>query len=273
MPAGRGTAGRSAAAAALAVALGLGAAGAAWGEVGRRVAVLPLLPSDGSHPREGVGLAVKLASRLERDYEVVTLDWRSLAEVMDEHGLDKSRLADPAVLAQVGRALRVDGVVSGRFAAGPASTVAHPVLVSVRTARAKKGRSWATARDVVVEAPDFFVDPPDFGEDDLPDLKDAMRDYSPCDDAGARVDEFERRILELKARYWAVQLSRGVDMRTLKFNPGSTITDPDLKREFYGRIKQWTLQPTVPELSPVEIKQFAEGDEQAIRLARRCGIL
>lgn len=238
-----------------------------------RVAVLPFMPADASHPSEGWGVAIKFQSRIEGRYAVVSVDWRSLDRLMDEHGLDKKRVLDPAQLAAIGKALRVDGVISGSFVTTGNDSLARPLLVSVASGRSQKGSEFRVARDINVPVPGFFVDPPSIPLEDLPDLRDSMVDYHPCMDAGVIIDDLERRILDLKARYWASQLSKGVNMSAIKFNPGSTITDPGLKREFYARMKAWTLQEHIPELSPTEIKEFAEADEEAIRLARLCGIL
>ncbi|MBI5625010.1 MAG: hypothetical protein HY924_14635 [Elusimicrobia bacterium] len=218
----------------------------------RRVAVLPFVPSDSSHPREGQSVALELSGSLKAGYEVVTLDWFALAALMEEHGLARSALMKPETLAAIGMVMGVDGVVSGRFSSTGSKTTALPVMVSVATGRVAAGRSVTIARD---------------------EVRDAVREYGPCEDAADRVDALERRILELKARYWALQLARGVDMRGLKFNPGSTISDPALKREFYSKMKGWTRQPIVPELSPLEIKEFAETEEKAVALARRCAIM
>lgn len=236
------------------------------------VAVLPFLPADASHPREGWAVSVKLIGRIERRYDVVAVDWKSLGELMEREGLDKKRLLDAAQLAAIGRALHTDGVVSGTFVTTGSDALARPIIVSAASGRARKGSDFRFRRDFTVPVPEFFVDAPAPLED-IPDLRDSVVDYHPCQDAGARVDELESRILDLKARYWASQLAKGVHMGAIKFNPGSTISDPDLKREFYAKMKSWTKESHIPELSPSEIKEFAEVDAEAIALARRCGIL
>jgi hypothetical protein len=218
-------------------------------------------------------VAVKFMARIEEKGPLVSVDWRSLASLMEERGLDKTRLRDPSTLAAIGRALRVEAVVSGSFVSSGGDSLARPVLVLTATGEPRQGPEFRVPRDVSVPAPRLFVDPPAIPLEELPELRDAVVDYHPCMNASLLIDELEASILDLKARYWASQLSKGVNMSAIKFNPGSTITDPDLKREFYARIKAWTRQKDIPELSPTEIKEFAEADEEAIRLARLCGIL
>ena len=58
----------------------------------------------------------------------------------------------------------------------------------------------------------------------------------------------------------------------MKSNPGSTISDLELKQEFYAKLKGWYAQPRVPELSALEIKRFVALDGQAYSLAQKCGI-
>lgn len=237
-----------------------------------RIAVLPLAPEDGGDPREGWGIAVKMTSRLEGRASVLAVSWPELNRLMEENGLDKRRFQEPATLGEIGRQLNVQAVISGGFSARGSRATARLRLVSVATGAVVKSATWSLERDVLVPAPELFVEPPVLDEDKALAMRDSVSD-DPCDGALDRVDTLEKSILDLKARYWALQLQRGVAMRGLKFNPGSTITDPALKKEFYGRMKAWMSQEVIPELTPTENKEFAEIDEKAIRLARRCGIL
>lgn len=244
--------------------LGLSAPGPARGAA--RVAVLPMLPEGSEDPREGWALSVKLVSGIERRHRVMALDWAELARVMESRGLDKRSLRDREVLRRIGEAVKADAVFAGSFRTEGTTAVAAPVLIDVRGGRLRRGARRRFDRD-------FVVEPPVLDQEESLAMRDAPADYAPCEAAAERVDGLERRILDLKARYWALQLSRGVPYAALKFNPGSTITDPALKKALYGRMKQWLRQPIVPELTPHEIQQFAEADGKAFEIARRCGIL
>lgn len=231
------------------------------------------MPADGTHPREGWAISVKLIPRLDARYRIRAVDWRELSRVMEEHGLDKKGLSRPEELRKVGRALGVDGVMTGSFTAEAGHSLARPLMISVRTGRLIRAKERRVERDLIVDAPELLIEPPVLDDENSLAMRDSLSDYQRCEGAGARVDELERGILELKARYWALQLSRGVFYKTLKFNPGSTISDPALKGELYARMRAWTRQPLIPELTPHEIRQFADADAKAVELARACGIM
>lgn len=232
--------------------------------------VLPLRPEAGGAAAEGLRLSRKLAARAERRAFVSTLDWDSLSETMDRLGLDKRSLSEPETLRRLGAALEVDAVLGGSFRPRGGQAVVRASVVSVKTGRVARGPEWVLERDLSVPVPSPEIDAPELPEGGL---RDSLADQSPCQGAASQVDDWERHILDLKARYWALQLRRGVGMRGLKFNPGSTITDPQLKAEFYERLKAWHAQEVIPELSPIEVAEFAEFDLKALKLARRCGIL
>lgn len=243
------------------------------GKLPRRVAVLPFLPAAGADPQEGWRLAVKVLPHLGNGREVLALDWRALSRIMEEHGLDKRALSNPAQLRRLGKILDVEAVVGGNFTAKGMLSVAQAFLLHVGTGEVEPAGEWRMDRDLVVAPPAFAVEPPVLDMEDSLAMREGSSDFDPCEAAHDRVDDLERRILDVKARYWALQLSRGVAYSNIKFNPGSTISDPDLKREFYQRMKQWGGQNIIPELSPMESKTFAETEEKAFNLARRCAIL
>jgi len=236
-----------------------------------RVALLPFVPNDGGDPREGLDLSAKLASRLGKG-EAVSLDWRSLGRLMEENGLDKKSLLDPATLRRIGRILSVDKVVIGGFSTQGGELAAQTRLVNVKTGEVSYAAQWRVARNISVPVPELSVEAPIIDGDESLDMRDSPSDTL-CDGAAGHVDRLESHILDLKARYWALQLKKGVSMSTLKFNPGSTISDPELKGKFYARMGAWYKEEIVPELTPIESKVFAEFDEQAFQLARQCAIL
>lgn len=239
----------------------------------KSVAVLPLLPEQGADPREGWALSVKMISKMDGGLKVHALDWTDLSELMEAKGLDKKGLRDPAVLKKLGEHLKVDSVLSGRFSVRGKQAFYHPRLTDVRSGKSVWAREQRVARDVVVAVPQFKIEPPVLDPENALAMRDAPSDYEACAGAGERVDAMENQIMDLKARYWALQLSRGVSYKGIKYNPGSTISDPFLRKAFYGRMKAWMKQDVIPELTPHETIQFAQIDEEAFRLARSCGIL
>src|SRR5205814_317036 len=148
----------------------------------------------------------------------------------------------------LGRALKVDAVMTGRFRTKGSRLIVKPLLMRAASGKLAKGKILTLDRDIEVPVPELFVAAPILDRDEA--LRDAVSAQSApsCEDAADRVDSYEKHILDVKARYWALQLSRGVAMQGLKFNPGSTISDPFLKQEFYERMKEWRRQAIIPEL-------------------------
>lgn len=94
-----------------------------------------------------------------------------------------------------------------------------------------------------------------------------------CPNARARVDELERDILELKARYWAIELrKRKIPIAEAPNEMTSAILDPDLKREFDLRLREWVETARIPALTPAEVKRFVTVDGQAFTLRQNCGL-
>jgi hypothetical protein len=101
-------------------------------------------------------------------------------------------------------------------------------------------------------------------------LRDALSDE--CSDAALRADQYEAGVLELKARYWALRLKKGVVNTSLTANPGSEISDPGLRRRFYESLAIWYRSHDIPELSLTERAEFLVSDHKADLLRRRCGL-
>lgn len=93
-----------------------------------------------------------------------------------------------------------------------------------------------------------------------------------CADASRRVDHLESEILDIKARYWAVKMQRGEPLTEIIVNPGSTISDPVLKRIFYDRMRYWFDRRDIPPLTISETRKFAWTDAAAYSLYRDCGV-
>ncbi len=111
--------------------------------------------------------------------------------------------------------------------------------------------------------------PPNVALEVMDDLKDALAAPS-CDQAAGAVDRMERSILDIKTRFLALQLKRGAKLSDFKNFPGSDITDPDLKQEFYDRIRAWYKKDQIPELSAPEFQRLLAVDVKAIMLFKDC---
>lgn len=273
-----------------------------------RVAVMPFQAFGGASERDGWNISEKLVTQLAKTGKVRTLERSMLARLFEEHSLGRAGAFDPATLRKLGKILSAEAVVAGSFTASGKDVMVNARLIDVETGVIIAASERRAERDwfdlpMTVEVPEFTVEAPEIrseGELDAAengvslgagggfalaaedrDLKDALierpledRPLVPrdCDNAATSVDRLEARILDLKARYWAGKLKAGLSGRTLKVNPGSTISDPELKQEFYDKVKYWYARPSVPALNAAEVKLFIGVDRKAYELAQYCGI-
>lgn len=245
-----------------------------------RVAVLPFEPADGGSVRDGWNISEKIVTQLVRTGKVQTLERSMLRALLSEQRLGQTGALDPATLRRIGRVLSAEGIVTGSF-----TTIGREVVVNARLINAETGvivaaserkadRDWFDLPNLFVPAPEFTVPAPEIVDASSQEeyaMRDALSDGG-CDDAASRVDRLENDILDLKARYWALRLKKGLNLASLKVNPGSTITDDELKRQFYDRMNAWYAQPRVPPLNASETKRFVALDGQAYALHRKCNL-
>ena len=243
-----------------------------------RVAVMPFEAADGSSSRDGWNISEKLVTQLVRTGKVQTLERSMLKALMDEHRLGRSGALDPATLRKLGRVLSAEGIVTGSFVTVGREVVVNARLVNVETgviiaaSERRADRDWFDLPALFVPAPEFTVEAPTIlGEGEYA-LRDSVAEDGNCDNAATTVDRLEGQILDLKARYWAGKLKGGLNLATLKENPGSRISDPELKQEFYDKLKGWYARARVPDLTPAETKRFVAVDGKAYTLAQKCGI-
>lgn len=277
-----------------------------------RVAVLPLTPTDGSDPGAGWSIAERITTQLVRGGRVKAVERGLLRQIMEEHYLGKTGIIDQAALRQVGKILSVDAVVTGTFVSRGRKLAANIRLVHVesglilaaceRTVEREWSQSarreevpiyagagpdraavWgmvtalargaplpdaAEPRQAAPEPPHAFavLEP-----SEREGLRDSLRDLE-CSDVTRRVNALEESILDLKARFWAFQLKDGLSLSELSGNPGSTISDPELRRSLEERVKAYYASAEAAPLSDSELKKFMLVNEQAFRLHQDCGI-
>ncbi|UPT75547.1 MAG: CsgG/HfaB family protein [Elusimicrobiota bacterium] len=248
-----------------------------------RVAVMPFTAADGGSSRDGWNISEKLVTQLVKTGKVQALERSMLKTLLEEHDLGRTGAFDPATLRKLGKVLSAEGIVTGSFVTIGREVVINARLINVETGVIVAASERRAERDwfdlaIVIPAPEFTVEAPTIITEGELALKDAVAagptelSYKDCDTAATTVDRLEAQILDLKARYWARKLKDGLDPRTLKANPGSTISDPELKQEFYDKMKAWFARPVVPPLTPVETKRFVAVDGRAYALAQHCGI-
>ncbi|MFA5138251.1 MAG: CsgG/HfaB family protein [Elusimicrobiota bacterium] len=255
-----------------------------------RVAVLPFEPADGSNAAEGWNISEKLVTQIVRQRRFQAVERSFLRKLMEEHSLGRSGVLDPSTLRKVGKIFGVDGVITGSFVTMGSEALLNARFIDVETGvilaaeECKVDRDWLDLFAYGVEtgesggepfdvpAPLLFARAPHAHDRPQAEerLRDALSDES-CENAAGRVDRMESTILDLKSRYWALRLRKGLPGGSLESNPGSFMTDPELKKRFYDRMRFWYGQAAIPELTPSEVKRFVAIDQRAFILHRKCG--
>ena len=253
-----------------------------------RVAVMPFVSADGSPSKEGWNISERLVTQLAQTGRVQAVERSMLQKLLEEHHLGEAGVLDQATLKGLGKMASADAIVTGSFFTSGARVVIDARLVNVETGLIVGACEREVDRDgldpaasdlfgpaagqtLYVPPPEFIADVPRIEPDEAAGLKDAVA-ADPCAGAEDRADALEEQVLDLKARYWALQLRQGVDASRLKSNPGSTISDPRLRRRFYERLKDWHEQPVIPGLTEEETRRFVAADGKAYALHERCGI-
>jgi hypothetical protein len=196
-------------------------------------------------------------------------------------------MIDSGALKKLGKIFSVEAVVTGSFVTLGRETVLNARLIDIESgviiaaAESAVERQWFDSQESIlasgnssalwIPAPAFDVDVPPLPQNDFLELRDAPNEPS-CENASRRIDELEEKILDIKARHWAARLKEGVASTSLKVNPGSTISDPALRKSFYDRMKYWYQMENTPRLTPAEVRLFVSIDEKAYSLYRECGI-
>ena len=258
-----------------------------------RVAVLAFVPADGSSSSDGWNISEKMTTQVVRTGLVQTVERSLLKKLMEEHHLGQTGILDQSTLKKLAKVFSVEGLITGSFVTMGPDVIIQARLINIETGvivMASEGRvtrEWSASAAPVgapkpesstiwVPAPEFTVAAPAFDENEQASIRDSVSDNPAGDDscanAAQRMDGMNRKIMDLKARYWALQLKHGLPLSGLRHNPGSEISDPELKKEFYGRTKAWVLQGDIPELTASEVKRFVDVGSKVFDLAARCGI-
>jgi TolB-like protein len=248
----------------------------------QRVVVLPFSPGDSSSAKDGWVVAEKLTTQVVRSGEVRAVERSLLSNLLEEQRLGRTGMLDQSTLKKLGRVSTAEGVITGSFVTLGREIAIQARLIDVETgiivaaSERRVEKDWfenleaAQAKPPLwVAAPEFMVEAPAFPEEQTPDLRDSVAEDS-CSGAAERVDGLNRAILDIKARYWALKLRGGLKLASLAHNPGSEISDPLLKDEFYDRMKSWYAREDIPKLTPVEVKRFVDIDSKAFGLHQKC---
>lgn len=249
----------------------------------KRVAVMPFHGPGGRGSISGVIISERLMTDFVASGKLQVVERSLLQTVMREQRLETQGIVDPRLAVELGRILGVDAIITGTVIDLRGEKIeVNARLIDVRTARilsagrARIKKDWddspaAVAGPIQVAVPPLssFGKPVSYGawmssgHDDTWGLD--------CGSALRQADQIERSMVELKARFWASRLrDRGFSMRTLTRNPGSEISNPEVKSQFYDRLRTLHKQKTVPRLSVDEMEMLSRHEKKLRRLNNFC---
>lgn len=223
-----------------------------------RVAVLPLSPADDSPAAQGKILSEILLTSLVREKGVEVVERSLVDRLLEERRITDASALPAAVRQEMARLLSVDAIVTGSFLSRGEEVMVYARLIDLETG-AVRGAGEQSVRRVMLG---------DGLRGTTARAGEAVPEY--CVGSEEVVDRIESRMLDLKARYWALQMRRGVSISALKVFPGSAITDNDLRQKLYDRMNEWYGKRRVPELDSVELQQFLSLDRWASVLHHGC---
>jgi TolB-like protein len=209
---------------------------------------------------------------------------RSLLEsVMREQKLRLSGLVSASSVRELGRILDVTAVVTGTVTVLKDDRVEINArlidtqtaqVISASVARVEKDWSEEPSRSIAGDGSWSSLIPP------MPSLDAAQNAWggtfdegptpeSDCQRSQEASDELERAMVDYKARYWAQRMRQGLTADQLKRNPGSEIGNPEIRAQFYARLK-FRMQNPGGDLTDAERARVRDMLESQQRLASSC---
>jgi TolB-like protein len=207
-----------------------------------RVAILPFQVIGGKGSTSGRIVSERLVAPMMAGGQVEVVERAMLESVMREQQLQFSGVVDARSVKEIGKILNVDAVITGTVIALKNDRVeVNARLIDTESAKILFAGETRTEQDWNES---MFDDAawggvgsswPALPSFDLASNASAA-DWG-CMGAADRVDELERSVTDLKARYWAQRLREGLDGASLTRNPGSEIRNPELRADFHKSLR------------------------------------
>ena len=205
-----------------------------------RVAILPFQVIGGKGSTSGRIVSERLVSPLMAAGDVEVVERAMLESVMHEQQLQFSGAVDARSVKEIGKILNVDAVITGTVIALKDERVeVNARLIDTESAKVlfaaetKVEQDWNESMfDDAAWGAGMFPPVPNF---DLASNASAA-DWG-CMGVPDQIDDLERSVTDLKARFWAQKLRAGLDGATLKKNPGSEIRNTEIRADFYKSLK------------------------------------
>lgn len=237
-----------------------------------RLAILPFVSIGGKGSTSGRIVSERLVGPMTNEKAVEVVERALLESVMNEQRLQVSGVVDSRSVKELGKVLNADAIVTGTVMTlkdDRVEIIAH--LIDAETA---KVISVATAK-VEQDWSESLFDDSSWSGMSLPSLPSfdlaspAMAGDWDCGRAQETVDELERSLVDLKARFWAEKIREGLSGAALTRNPGSEIHNPEIRAKFYARLRARHAEPSSA-LSDDEKSKMKDLMEKVSRLNKIC---
>jgi TolB-like protein len=238
-----------------------------------RVAILPFQVIGGKGSTSGRIVSERLVGPMTAGGEVEVVERAMLESVMREQQLQFSGVVDARSVKEIGKVLNVDAVITGTVIALKDDRVeVNARLIDTESAKilfaaeTKVEQDWNESLfdDAGWGGGTAWPPVPSF---DLAANASAA-DWG-CLGSTERIDELERSVTDLKARFWAQKLRAGLDGASLKRNPGSEIRNTEIRADFYKSLRAH-VSAAGPDLTDDEFSRLKDALERIERLNDSC---
>jgi hypothetical protein len=242
-----------------------------------KISVLGFTAKSGVDKNEADYISEKTGACLAGYQKPALIERALLERVLKESRLSSSAGADAGGGRPFADIFMVDAVVTGTvFAAGKKLKVITR-LIDVRSgrvllaARSETGREWAQ----YLESPELLTDwdPAAWALPPL-DLRDAVLDAGKarCAERKMRLAKLNAGLVDAKARHWAEKMKEpGFSIRGLTRNPGTEITDPEVKAKFYKLLGDYYRGPAAAPPAAEDLSALNGLLEDESKVYNECG--
>ena len=243
----------------------------------KKISVLDFAARGGVEKNETDYISEKMGSCLAGHKTPALIERALLEKVLKEARLSSSADGEADKAKALGGIFSIDAVVTGTvFAAGGKLKILTR-LIDVKTGRvllavrSEAEREWAQFSGL----PDMGLPWADADWPSLPsDFRDAVSEpaRNSCADRKLRLTRLNSELVDAKALYWAAKMKEpGFSIRGLTKNPGTEITDPEIKARFYRLLGAYYRSESAPPPEQEKLPALMELLEEEAQVYNECG--
>ena len=238
-----------------------------------RIAILPFQVIGGKGSTSGRIVSERLVGPMMNDGGVEVVERAMLESVMREQQLQFSGAVDARSVKEIGKILNVDAVITGTVIALKDDRVeVNARLIDTESAKIL----FAGETKMEQDWNESLFDDASWGGSAWPPVPNfdlaasaSAADWGGCLGVADKIDDLERSVTDLKARFWAAKLRAGLDGASHKRNPGSEIRNPEIRAEFYKSLRVQSAAAG-PELNDEEFSKLKDALQRIQHLNDAC---